>query len=142
MSTPSQNPHAPIARAEPESFRARELAASLTVKDLAASVAWYERIVGFVVTQRHERNGALVAVSLKAGRVSILLGQDDGAQGWNRPKGEGMSLQFTTSQSIDALAERIKARGGTLHTEPVDTPWGARVFRVADPDGFKLVFSS
>ena len=45
-------------------------------------------------------------------------------------------------QNIDELATRIKASGGVLEAEPVDTPWGARVFRLRDPDGFKFVISS
>jgi uncharacterized glyoxalase superfamily protein PhnB len=129
-------------RSQPESFRARELAASLTVRDLAASMAWYRDAIGFTIDRQHERGGKLVAVSLKAGSVRLLLGQDDGAKGTDRVKGAGFSLQFTTAQSIDELASRVKAHGVTLETEPTDMPWGVRVFRVQDPDGFKLVFSS
>jgi uncharacterized glyoxalase superfamily protein PhnB len=129
-------------RAQPESFRARTLNASLTVNDLARSIAWYRDVVGFTVDHEHERNGKLVAASLKAGAIQILLGQDDGAKGMDRVKGIGFSLQFTTAQNIDDLANRIKSHGGTLESEPMDTPWGVRVFRVVDPDGFKLVFSS
>jgi predicted enzyme related to lactoylglutathione lyase len=36
------------------------------------------------------------------------------------------------------MANRIKASGGRLDSEPFDAPWGARYFRLADPDGFKL----
>jgi uncharacterized glyoxalase superfamily protein PhnB len=129
-------------RSEPESFRARSLGASITVKDLEKSLAWYHDVVGFAVGDRYEREGKLQAVRLMAGQVLILLNQDDGAKGWDRVKGEGLSLQFTTAQSIDELAKRIKDRGGKLDTEPADMPWGARVFRVTDPDGFKIVFSS
>jgi lactoylglutathione lyase len=129
-------------RAQPESFRARSLTASLTVKDLEKSLAWYRDVIGFTVSQRHEREGRLVAISLKAGSVELLIGRDDGAKGWDRVKGEGLSLQLTTTQSIDELAARIKANGGTLVTEPTDMPWGVRVFRAQDPDGFKFVFSS
>jgi len=129
-------------RAEPESFRARSLNASLTVNDLAKSIAWYRDVVGFTVDREHERNGKVVAASLKAGSIQILLGQDDGAKGMDRVKGAGFSLQFTTAQNIDELANRIKSQGVRLETEPTDMPWGVRVFRVADPDGFKLVFSS
>ena len=139
------NPPAPAGgsrRAEPESFRARTLSASLTVKDLQKSLAWYRDIVGFTVDQKHEREGELRAVSLKAGDVRILLGQDDGKKGWDRVKGEGFSLQITTAQNVDEIAKRIKARGGTLELEPIDMPWGARVFRLKDPDGFKLAISS
>lgn len=129
-------------RQQPESFRASALSASLTVKDLEKSVAWYRDVAGFTIDQRHERNGKLVAVSIKAGQVRFLLGQDDGAKGQDRVKGAGFSLQLTTSQNVDELAARIKASGETLDTEPTDMPWGARVFRFHDPDGFKLVISS
>jgi uncharacterized glyoxalase superfamily protein PhnB len=114
----------------------------LTVNDLQKSLAWYRDVLGFTVDREHQREGKLVAVSLKAGDVQLLLGQDDGAKGLNRVKGEGLSLQFTTAQNVDEIAKRIKEQGGTLDTEPTDMPWGPRVFRVRDLDGFKLVFSS
>ena len=130
------------ARVQPESFRGRTLSASLTVKDLQKSVAWYRDVMCFTVDREHERAGKLMAVSLKAGVVRILLAQDDGAKGSDRVKGEGLSLMITTSQSIDDLANRVKTLGGTLDTEPTDVPWGPRMFRLRDPDGFKLVISS
>ena len=129
-------------RTKPESFRARTLTASLTVKDLTKSLAWYTDILGFTVDQKHERGGEVRAVSLKAGEVRILLGQDDGAKGWDRKKGEGISLMLSTAQDVDGIAGRIKERGGVLATEPTAMPWGARVFRIEDPDGFKIAISS
>ena len=129
-------------RAQPESLRATELNASLTVKDLDKSLAWYCDVVGFIVDRKHERGGKVVGVSLKAGVVRLLLNQDDGARGSDRSKGEGFSLQIVTAQSVDDIAARIKELGGTLDSEPADMPWGARVFRVRDPDGFRLAFST
>ena len=124
-------------------LHATALGASLTVRDLRESVAWYRDVVGFATDREHEREGALVAVSLRAGDVRILLTQDDGARGSDREKGEGISLQLTTDRdAIDEVAGRIKGAGGVLETEPTDTPWGARVVRFRDPDGFKLVVSS
>ena len=128
--------------AEPQSFRGLVLSPSLTVKDLEKSLAWYQDVVGFTVDRKHERDGKLRAVSLRAGAVRLLIGQDDGAKGWDRVKGEGFSLMITTDQDIDELAKQVKERGGVLESEPADMPWGARVFRVQDPDGFKLVISS
>ena len=142
MDNKAAGPDGRTTRAEPQSFRARELGASLTVRDLDASVKWYQEVLGFLVEKRHERGGKVMAVSLKAGRVEILLTQDDGAKGMDRRKGEGISLQFTTMQSVDSIAGRVRACGVALATEPTDTPWGARVFRVVDPDGFRLVISS
>ena len=142
MSTNSSIPDDATKRAEPESFRGRELAASLSVNDIHKSLAWYQDVVGFTVDQKYDRGGKLMAVSLRAGDVRLLIGQDDGAKGWDRVKGEGFSLQITTDQNVDEIARRIKERGGTLDSEPVDTPWGVRIFRLHDPDGFKLTISS
>ena len=142
MSIHSPVPEGTTQHAESESLSGRALAASLTVKDLQKSLAWYQDVVGFTVDQKHEREGKLMAVSLKAGDVRLLIGQDDGAKGWDRVKGEGFSLRITTDQNVDEIANRIKERGGTLASEPADMPWGARVFRLQDPDGFKLAISS
>ncbi len=117
------------------------LGASLTVADLPQSVSWYCDVLGFVVDRRHEREGRLIAVSLRAGAVQILLTQDNGAKGLNRQKGLGFSLQITTQQSADALAARAKARGARLETEAMSAPHGPRIFRLRDPDGFLLTVS-
>jgi uncharacterized glyoxalase superfamily protein PhnB len=141
MSTAPPTPPGKTERARPEAFRARNLAASLTVKDLSRSLTWYCEVVGFTVDQKFEREGKLMAVSLKGGDVRVLLTQDDGARGVDRVKGEGFSLQFTTGQDVDEIARRIVEAGGTLESEPAAL-WGARMFRLRDPDGFKLVISS
>lgn len=125
-----------------EVFEAEALTASLTVGDLEASVAWYCDVLGFSLAKRFEREGKLFAARLKAGRVLILLGQDDGAKGSDRVKGDGFSLQFTTQQDIDDIAARVKEHGVALDTEPTDTPWGARIMRLRDPDGFRFTISS
>jgi uncharacterized glyoxalase superfamily protein PhnB len=122
-------------------FVANTLSASLTVADLPTSLAWYRDVLGFTVARVFEREGTPFAASLRAGAVPILLTQDDGAKGTDRAKGDGFSLQLTTSQNIDELAQGIRERGGVLSSEPADA-WGARVFRLRDPDGFKLVISS
>ena len=115
---------------------------SITVAQIDRSVAWYCDALGFAIDRRHEREGKLVAVSLRAGAVRVLLAQDDGAKGKDRVKGEGISLQITTSQKAEDVASRIKAHGGTLDMEPTRMPWGPTAFRVRDPDGFRLTISS
>jgi uncharacterized glyoxalase superfamily protein PhnB len=125
-----------------EAFHARSVGASLTVRDLQASLAWYQDALGFVIDRRIEREGQLRGVALRAGDVRILLNQDDGAKGLDRVKGEGFSLMITTSQDVDGVAARIRAAGGTLDSEPADMPWGPRAFRVRDPDGYRFAISS
>ncbi|MBC8087462.1 MAG: VOC family protein [Phycisphaerae bacterium] len=123
-------------------FEAIALGTSLTVKDLQKSLTWYSEVFGFAIDQKYERDGQLRGAALNAGGVRILLNQDDGAKGWDRVKGQGLSFMFSTSQSIDEVANRIKAAGGTLDSEPADMPWGARVFGLSDPDGYKFAVST
>ncbi|HEV8446419.1 MAG TPA: VOC family protein [Gemmatimonadaceae bacterium] len=123
------------------SLTATDLGASLTVASVSRSRDWYREVLGFTLDREFEREGNLFAASMRAGAARVLLTQDNGAKGENRTKGEGFSLQFTTQGNVDAIADRAKAAGATLDTEPSDV-WGQRVFRLRDPDGFRLVISS
>ena len=122
-------------------LHAQSLDASLTASDLPRSRDWYRDVLGFTIDREYERDGRTFAVAMRAGTIRLLLTQDDGAKGAGRVKGEGFSLQITTPQDIDAIAAHAKRAGATLDTEPMDA-WGARVFRLRDPDGFRLVISS
>ena len=123
-----QMTHPSAAAGSGESLSALSLAASLTVKDLQASLQWYTEVLGFELDQKFEREGVLRSVRLRAGTVNLLLNQDDGRKGWDRVKGQGISFMITTAQSIDDIAARARANGGHLDSEPADMPWGARVF--------------
>ena len=127
-------------RAEPETFRARNVSAALFVKDVQKSLEWYRDKIGFFVDQEFQRAGKLTGVALKAGDVRILISQDDGGTGWDRVKGAGFNLQFTTAQDIEGLAEAIKQRGGRVEAGP-EIVGGKRQLRLRDPDGFKLVIT-
>ena len=129
-------------RTQPESFRGRSLQASLTVNNLQKSRDWYRDVLGFTIDREMERNGVIASISLKAGDVRVLLNQDDGAKGANRVKGEGFSSMITTTQNVDDLAQRVRDHGVTFDTEPMDTRWGTRMFRLRDPDGFKFTITS
>lgn len=122
-------------------LNAQHLQASLTTDDLQRSRDWYRDALGFVVDREFERDGRVFAFSMRAGSVRILLTQDNGVKGTVRQKGEGFSLQLTTSQDIDGLAAVAKQAGAVLDTEPADM-WGVRAFRLRDPDGFRWTISS
>jgi lactoylglutathione lyase len=142
MSTTTPIPDGAVKSAEPVPLHGLVLALSLTVKDLQQSLVWYRDVVGFTVDRMIEREGMLRSIALQAGNVKILINLDNGAKGWDRIKGEGFSLNITTNQNIDEIANGIKQRGGSLASEPADMPWGSRVFRLVDPDGYKLTISS
>lgn len=119
-----------------------EVSPSFTVNDLARSLAWYQDVLGCAVDERWEQDGKLMGVSLKAGDVTLMIGQDDWKKGRDRKKGEGFRLYCTTKQDVDALARGIKARGGKLDSEPADQSWGSRDFSLTDPDGFKITIGA
>jgi lactoylglutathione lyase len=115
---------------------------SLTVGDLQKSLTWYRDVLGFGVEERWEQDGKLSGVLVRAGDVRFMLGQDDWKKGRDRKKGEGFRLYCETKQNVDALAQKIKARGGALEQEPHDEPWGTRDFALTDPDGFKITIAA
>lgn len=123
-------------------FTAESIGVSLTVRDVAASRDWYRDVLGFQVQREVAPEGKLRSAIMVAGGARILLNQDDGKRGWDRVKGEGFSLNLVTRQKSDDLADRIRKAGGTLETEPADMPWGSRVFRVTDPDGYRFAIST
>ena len=115
-----------------------EASPAFTVNDLEKSIAWYRDVLGFAIDERWERDGKLMGVSLQAGDVTFMIGQDDWQKGRDRRKGEGFRIYCGTRGDVDALAAAIKARGATLDSEPADQPWGSRDFSLTDPDGFKI----
>ncbi len=130
----------PPARRQPETLRLRSIAPSLTATDLQRSIAFYRDVLGFIIGEEWRERGALMGVEMKAGAVTFMLSQDDFAKGRDRQKGVGTRFYCGTAQDIDRFAAQIRERGGVLDQEPKDMPWGARVFMISDPDGFKLTF--
>ena len=129
-------------RASKETLKMSEVSPGITSNDLEKSLAWYRDVVGFAVEERWEQEGKLTGVSLRAGNVTFMIGQDDWKKGRDRKKGEGFRLYCTTTQDVDALAEGIVERGGKLDQEPRDQPWDMRDFALTDPDGFKITIGA
>lgn len=129
-------------RQRPETLRLKAIAPSLTVDDVAASLAFYRDVVGLHEKETWEEDGRLVGAELVAGSQTLMLAQDDWKKGRDRVKGQGMRFYFLTTQNVDDLADAIRARGGALASEPADQPWGARSFDLEDPDGFRITISA
>ena len=135
------------AKAEKDAAKAvgdgyRQVAPSITSNDLAASLKFYT-VLGFSIQETwKDPQGVAQGYSLKAGKTELMIGQDDFAKGKDRKKGEGMRLYLITKESVDKVAERVRAQGITLESEPADQSWGGRTFNVSDPDGVKLTVSS
>ena len=111
---------------------------SLTAKDLVKSITWYRDVIGFAVDYVRDTDGTPISAGIRAGCSRIFLNQDDGKRGWERVKGEGFAITFETAQDVDAFAARVRSNGGTITMEPADMPWGVRMVRFTDPDGYRL----
>jgi len=140
---------APRAKAAPrksvnarEGLALRSASPSFTVNDLEKSLGWYRDVLGFGVEETWKSpDGRVMGVSLKAGDVSFMIGQDDWKKGRDRRKGEGFRIYCETKASVDDLAKRIEGKGGRLDSGPTDQPWGVRDISVTDPDGFKITIA-
>jgi len=141
MSTESDIPVDRRDHSSPKTLRLRSVTPALTVADIHESLAWYRDLVGFHVEDLWEHEGKVGGAALVAGTASLYLAQDDWGKGRDRVKGEGFRLHMETVDDVDAIAAMIEERGGTLETQPADTPWGARAFTLVDPDGFKITIS-
>jgi uncharacterized glyoxalase superfamily protein PhnB len=121
--------------------QAYSLAPTFTVSDLKRSVAFYEGL-GFTVSEEMKEKGELQGVMLDAGGAHLGLSQDDFAKGRDRVKGVGMRLYLETDEDVRALAQRAKAAGVKLESDPAPLPWGPMGFTVTDYDGFKLTIAN
>jgi uncharacterized glyoxalase superfamily protein PhnB len=128
-------------RKEPQTLRLRAITPGLTVNNIARSIAWYRDVLGFIVADEWRAKGVLRGAEMKAGTVTLYLGQDDWKKGTSRSKGAGFRLYCTTAQDVDRLAALVKSRGGVLAHEPQTQPWGERDFGLVDPDGFNLTIT-
>jgi uncharacterized glyoxalase superfamily protein PhnB len=120
----------------------RSASPSFTVNDLEKSLGWYRDVLGFGVEETWKDDaGKVMGVSLKAGDVSFMIGQDDWKKGRDRKKGEGFRIYCETKKSVDDLAKAIEKKGGRLDSGPTDQSWGVRDISLTDPDGFKITIA-
>jgi uncharacterized glyoxalase superfamily protein PhnB len=137
MATKAKSKSSKTKRQQPESLRLRSMMPTFTVNDIQRSLSWYRDGLGFYLAQRWEDGGKLKGVELKAGACQLGLSQDDFSKGRDREKGVGFRIWCDTAQDVDAIAERLRAFGGTITEGPGDK-WDGYSFTAQDPDGFKL----
>ncbi len=123
-------------------LESRGISPSITASDLQRSMRFYVDGLGFSIADKHEADGQLRFVMLKAGHGELSLGQDDFAKGKNRTKGVGQRLWITTSQDLKPLAAQVKQAGFALDSEVAALPWGPLGFAITDPDGFALTIAN
>lgn len=113
---------------------------TLTVEDVARSVAFYGELLGLDVAYNSEPAFAMIKIGGPNGGTIGLLSIDEarkeGAEEATPPQRRAIHVEFTTDD-LDALYEELKARGMTFHQPPHDEPW-ERVMTAFDPDGYSV----
>ena len=111
---------------------------SLTVKDIRASKAFYEKLDFKEVAGKLEQNW----IVLQNGnvRVGLFQGMFDKNMltfnpGWTKDK-----ETLKDFQDVRDLQRTLKARGLTMATEADEKTEGPAYFKVTDPDGNTLLF--
>jgi len=104
-----------------------------TVKDVAASIAYYRDKLGFDLA--FEWGTPPYYVGLCSGGVQLHLVSSSHAP---RPPGHGAVAIFV--DDVDGLHVDLQRRGAKILKAPADQPYGLRDFDVADLDGNMLFF--
>lgn len=109
--------------------------ASLQVKNLEASTAFYEQKLGFEIG--HSNPQACV-FQYNQGEASFAIRTPlEPLEG--KELGTGVAIWFAVSENVDELKEKFIINGITTAGPIIDTPFG-RAFHVKDLDGYKLTF--
>ncbi len=116
----------------------------LFVVDVEHSVAFYEAL-GF---ERRRQRGDWVQLA-RGGALLVVQGDTHAVAGGHyfspyidrRPRGVGVEVVVEVDD-VDALHAAARERGIDIVKPLQLRPWAARDFRVADPDGYFIRFTS
>lgn len=108
-------------------------AVTLTVSDMAASVAFYDAL-GFERLRGSPERGF---VTYAVGSQYLNLAAGQGPPG--RERGWGRVICYV--RDVDAMHARALAAGFRPQAAPRDAEWGERYFHLRDPDGHELSFA-
>jgi uncharacterized glyoxalase superfamily protein PhnB len=112
----------------------------LTVQDMARSMSFYERTLGFSVVGRAEVDGRTFWCRLERGGASLMLQQADDEDGPAGNRGRGVALYFVCDDA-ERLHAELSARGLQLPRVAV-AEYGMKQLFVPEPDGYSLCFES
>jgi len=113
----------------------------LTVTDVERSSSWYQQVLGFadVFTLRAPDGATILAHLRWCTFGDVLLVAERAAGG--EPRGRGIVLYLSASD-VDDVAARAREHQVAPLDGPEDRPWNAREATFADPDGYRLTFTS
>ena len=116
---------------------------TLTVRDVERSLSFYRDQLGLEQDlDLRDEAGVLFLASVEVDDTVIMLsrGHPD-APLHSQASAMRLTLLFDRGHDIDALLERLTARGVSVCAPIGDRPWGHRDFTVFDPDGYHITIA-
>jgi uncharacterized glyoxalase superfamily protein PhnB len=115
----------------------------LSVRDVAASIAFYTDTMGFSLDGEPlpGNDGKPVFAAVRHGATLLSLDNTEYAElPANAPLGIGVDLYVSLGEDadIDGLYERVQEAGVTIVQTIRNQFWGDRRFVIQDPDGYRL----
>lgn len=106
----------------------------LRIKDARASLAYYERCLGFRKVSEHQFAPELpLCIGIAREKLRFFLSEHRGDGAF------GICVYCYVNDDIDEMFKSCRTNGAIIAHEPEDMPW-ARDFAVKDPDGNVLRF--
>ncbi len=104
----------------------------LRVGDLAASLDYYLRVLGFHLNWRDDDGSSFASISRDDCHLFLAVGDQGHLGGW----------VWVGVSDADALHAELLARGARVRQPPANYPWGSRELHVEDLDGNVLRLGS
>lgn len=106
----------------------------LAVRDLAAAVEYYTRVLGMAVDFT-----APGWAFLSRGSFRLMLGHCADALPASET-GDHSYFVYVTVEGIDEFFKEVSGNGASLTQTLADKPWGMREFGVRTPEGHRIMF--
>jgi len=113
---------------------------TLAVKDVKRSIEFYGKTLGLSVEMNSAPDFAMIRVGGEGGGTIGLLAERHanrkGVKSATRAQHAAIHVELSTDD-LDKLYKRLKARGVRFHEPPHDEPW-ERAMQALDPDGYTI----
>lgn len=115
----------------------------LYYEDVSRAMKFLSRAFGFrrFGPQSRGPDGKVIHAAMGVGNNVVMMGRPPMA--YRNPKSLGQATQclLMTVRDVDTHFQRAVKAGAIVLHEPADTPFGARRYGVADPEGHEWYFS-
>jgi PhnB protein len=122
------------------------MTACLTVKDVDASVAFYQNAFGLEKQfSMPGPDGRSIHAQLTWQDAAVMLGPENAAHACKAPATTGArpsNSLYLYCDDVDALFKRATATGAVVESPPKDMFWGDRMCSLIDRDGYVWQFAT